>query len=252
MSQPICVLCAYYHPRAEPHPPADVGRQTCEAGRRRLEHELLSIRAAFRRLQEEVSAEPGANDVISKLLPGAPTPSPSNQPRVSGSRERQLPTDVNRIDLLLPVVPGYVRDPYRDQAGHLSVATVLNEWVAEWHDRWFYAERYPATDAVTLIDWILGIRLIRIADGDEAIADFAEELRQVRGTLRAALRESPPKRARMLGIPCPRCQIVSQLSMDLEDPDRYRECDNCGIMLTNAEYLEYLRDLVEQHRGAAR
>lgn len=252
MSQPICVLCAYYHSKAEPHLSGDPDHQTCPSGLRRLEHELLSLKAAFRRLDEEVSADLGARDMVSRLLPSAPTPSPSNQPRVSGTRERQLPIDISRIDLLLPVVPGYVQDPHRDQTGPHSVATVLNEWVAAWHDRWYAGQRYPRTDAVSLVDWMLGARLMHVVQAEPAIADFAEEIRDLRGLLRSALRETAPKRATMWGIECPRCQIVSQLTLDPEDPEHYRECDNCGLMLTNQEYLQHLRDLVDKHRSPDR
>lgn len=248
MSQPTCILCAYYHPRADPHAP-EPGWQTCLIGSRRLEHDLLGIRAAYLRLDEEVAAEPGARDTISQLLPGAPTPSPSNQPRVAGSRERRLPIDAERLDLLLPVVPGYVRDPRHDQIGHHSVATLLNEWVAEWHDRWHYHESYPRTDAIHLIDWILApTRLQRICQEAEALADFAEELRGLRSRLRYALGDVEKKPVIMWGVSCPRCQLVSQLRLDPEDPDNYRECGSCGLMLSRDEYLQHLRDLVDQHR----
>lgn len=252
MSQPVCILCAYYHPRAEPHLSGRSDWQTCEAGRRRLEHELINVRAAFQRLDEEVAAEVGAKDLVSRLLPGAPTPSPSNQPRVSGSRERQLPIDITRIDLVLPAVPGYVYDPDRDQGGVLSVATVINEWVAAWHDRWFAGQRYPRTDAVTLIDWVLDARLVYIVQVETGITDFADEVRQLRSVLRSALREVAPKRATMWGVPCPRCKIISQLTLDPDDPNFYRECGNCGVMLSRDEYLHHLRGIVDQHRPAAR
>jgi len=250
MSQPICILCAYYHPSAEPHLPdmSEPGRQTCSAGLRRLEHELLSIRSAFQRLSEQVAAEPGARDAVSRQLPSAPVPAPSNQPQVSGSKERRLPIDVNRADLLLPVVPGYVRDPHHDQLGFIPVATRLNEWVAEWHDRWYAHESYPATDAVSLINWMLGVRLMQAAQHEEAIADFAEEMHDLRTTLRGVLGETKPRPVIMWGVSCPRCQMISQLRLDPEDPRHYRECGNCGKLLTREEYLQHLRDLVDSHR----
>jgi hypothetical protein len=248
MSQPTCILCAYYHPKAEPHAP-EPGWQTCLSGRDRLEHELFSLRSAFLRLDEEVAVETGAKDAISQLLPGAPTPSPSNQPSVSGSRERRLPIDAARIDLLLPVVPGYVRDPHRDQVGHLSVATVLNEWVAAWHDRWYPHERYPRTDAVSLIDWIRQTRLQTIAHHEEALADFADEIRELRGRLRSVFGETKTKPVAMWGVPCPHCKLISQLMLDPDDPDHYRECANCGAMLSRSEYLQHLRDIIDEHRG---
>lgn len=254
MSQPTCILCAFYRPQAEPHLPemSEPGRQTCAAGLRRLEHELLSIRSSFTRLTEQVAAEPGARDAVSLQLPSAPVPAPSSQPHVSGSKERRLPIDVNRADLLLPVVPGYVRDPNHDQLGYLPVATRLNEWVAEWHDRWYAHESYPATDAVSLINWMLGVRLLHAANHEEAIRDFAEEMRELRGVLASVLGETKPKPVIMWGVPCPRCQLVSQLQLNPEDPDHYRECANCGILLTRDEYLQHLRDQVDAHRNVAR
>lgn len=249
MSQPTCILCAYYHPDADLHAP-EPGWQVCVPAQRRLEHELLSIRSSYRRLDEAIDAEPGARDAISQILPGAPTPSPSNQPRVAGSREKQLPISAERIDLLLPVVPGYVRDPRRDQIGHHSVATVLNEWVAEWHDRWYYHEHYPQTTALALIDWIVTPpRLMRVCQEGEALADLADELRGLRARLRYALGDAEKKPVIMWGVSCPRCELVSQLKLDPEDPDHYRECGNCGLMLSRTEYLQHLRNLVDAHRS---
>jgi phage FluMu protein Com len=251
MSQPICVLCAFYHPRADTHLPdmTSMGKQTCDTGLRRLEHELVSVRAAFLRLQEATGFEPGANDRVSQQLPSAPVASPSRQPNVSGSKERRLPIDLARADLLAPATDGYVSDVYRDQAGHHSVAGVLNEWVAAWHDRWYYSEHYPRRDAVSLIDWISGIRLMVVADQDTAIADFAAELHELRNALRNALGDREKKRQPMWGVKCPRCKLVSQLMMDPEDPDHHRECANCGRLLTQPEYLAHLRDLVDEFRA---
>ncbi len=251
MSQPVCILCAYYHPKAETHLASwsQPGRQCCSAGLRRLEHELVSLRAAFQRLQEGVGAEPAAKDAVSQLLPGAPVPSPSNQPSVSGTKERRLPIDVTRVDLLLPAGGEYVRDPNRDQTGNLSVATVLNEWVAAWHDRFYSSHGYPRTDAISLIDWISGHRLYWVAEHDEAITDFAEEIRDLRSLLAGALGEVEKIPVTMWGVPCPKCQLVSQLELNPEDPDHYRICISCGAMLSRTEYMEHLRSIVDQHRS---
>lgn len=243
MSQPFCVLCAFYHPRAEPHLPdmTSIGRQTCPAGMRRLEHELLSVRAAFLRLAEEAA---------SPDLPSAAA-GQNRGPSVSGSRERRLPIDVTRVDLLAPATPDYVRDHLGDQVGRISVADVLNEWVAAWHDRFCHSERYPRTDAVSLIDWIAGVRLVVVAGQDPAIADFAAELRGIRSALRHALGEVEPARVVMWGVTCPRdsCQMVSQLSVDPDDPDGKRECGNCGLLLTRGEYLDHVRSVVDEYRS---
>jgi Zn ribbon nucleic-acid-binding protein len=248
MSQPTCILCVHYHPHAEPHAP-EPGWTSCRAGQHRLEHEIAGLRSAYLRLDEEVIAEIGAKDMISRQLPGAPTASPSTQPQVSGSRPRQLPINTDRVDILLPVIPGYVRDPHHDQVGHYSVAAVLNEWVAQWHDRWYANQRYPHTDAISLIDWIVPIRLREVMQHEAALTDFAEEIGELRARLRGALGEVRRKPATMWGVSCPRCQLISQLTLDPEDPDHYRECGNCGKLLTRDEYMQHLRDLVDQNRG---
>jgi len=250
MSQPTCILCAFYYPQTKPHLPdmSQPGRQTCDAGLRRLEHELLNIRSSFARLGEQEQTEAGANDPVSRRLPVAPVAPVTSQPHVSGSPEPRLPININRADLLLPVVPGYVTDPYGDQRGLIPVAAILNEWVAEWHDRWFSCETYPQTDAITLINWILGVRLMYAVHHEPAIAEFAEEMRTIRGTLRAVLGESAPRPVIMWGIACPSCKLISQLKLDPDNPDHRRECGNCGLLLSREEYLQHLRDLVDAHR----
>lgn len=247
MSQPICVLCAYYHPHADPHAPDR--QQSCPVGRHRLEHELLGLRAAYLRLIETPTSEQASKgDALSLLLPAAPVPSPSKQPSVSGSKERQLIINADVLDLTAGAQGGVTSDPYGDQVGHLSVATVLNEWVGYWHERFYASETRPRADAVVMLGWIATVRLEYIADHDDAIADFAEEIRNVRSSLRRALGEVKPKPVPMWGITCPHCQLVSQLMLDPDDPLEYRECANCGLLLSPTEYRQHLRDLVETYR----
>lgn len=245
MSQPICVLCAHYHPRAETHAP-DRG-QTCAWGRRRLEHELMVLRSSYRRLLELQRPEVGANDTASQRLPAAPVPAPSKQPSVSGSKEKRIPlTDV--ADLTAPAHPGTVRDPYGDQVGYLSVATVLNEWVSAWHERFFAYQRRPAPTVEAMVAWLVGVRLDLVCDADGAIVDFATELRELRQVVKGQLGETRSRAQPMWGVPCPRCQMNSQLMLDPDDPDHYRECANCGKLMTQDEYHAHLRDLLDLYR----
>jgi Zn ribbon nucleic-acid-binding protein len=246
MNERICVLCTHYHPRADPHPP-DRG-QTCAAGRRRLEQEVMALRSAYRRLLELERVEPGANDAASRRLPAAPVPPPSNQPNVTGSKERRIPlTDV--ADLTAAAQLGGVTDPFGDQVGHHSVATVLNEWVRAWHERYFANQTRPAPEAGRLFGWLLGVRLELVCDADPAITDFAAEVGELRGLIRRHLGETTPKKQPMWGVPCPRCDLMSQLMLGPEDPDKYRECANCGKLMTQDEYLAHLRELVDQYRS---
>lgn len=249
MSQPICVLCAYYHLRTEPHAP-DRG-QTCASGRRRLEHDVMILRSSYRRLLELQDTEPGANDDASRRLPAAPVPAPSSQPSVSGSKERRIPlTDV--ADLTAAAHTGSVHDTHGDQVGYHSVATVLNEWVGRWHEHFFTYQRQPVPTVDGMIGWLVGVRLELICDADPAITDFAEEIRGLQAAIRAHLGESKRRPVPMWGVVCPRCQLMSQLMLDPEDPDHRRECAKCGKLMTEDEYHAYLRDLTDQYRATGK
>lgn len=253
MSETTCVLCPVYYPGAELHAPDR--SQTCDVGRRRLERDRLSVLSMYRRLVEQeeeiadrrVSEQTGQPlDPIAAALPMAPTPSPSKAPAVTGSRERQIPINVTVVDLTAPARPGAVSDPWGDQVGHLSVATVLYEWVQHWRDP--HGSTTPVTTE-RLMKW-LAPRIERIADLDPAIVDFAAELIELKGHLRHALGESAPKPVVMWGVPCRRCNAVSTLVLDQEDPNRYRECSapSCGVLMTEVEYKEWLVKIVENLR----
>lgn len=259
----FCVLCAVYHPDAERHYPDRT--QTCEMGRRRLDRDRLTVRSMYLRLTEEeppVSANRWVDldrqprlvrDPVAEALGAAPVPAPSKQPMVTGSRERAIPIDVDRVDLTAAAQTGTVTDPHGDQTGHLSVATVLNDWVIGWIEQFFPTETPPPATAEALLDWLGGIRLEILAETDPGIAEFAEQLAGLRRALRGALHETPPKPQVMWSVPCRRCELVSTLVLDPDDPDRYRECGvpGCGLLLTEAEYREHLVAEVERQRPAA-
>lgn len=258
---PVCVLCAFYYPRAEPHPP-DRG-QTCLQGRYRIERDIAVLASSYRRLLEQYHLGPevlepkagerhrrgltGDGDESNRRLPAANLPGASKQPRVSGSRERRIPlTDV--ADLTGPARTGVVRDPNGDQVGLHSVATVLHEWVGGWHERFFSSQRRPRPTVEAMVRWLIGPRLDLVCDADGGIVEFAAELRGLRARIRMFLDEGRLKPQPMLGVPCPRCKVASQLMLDPEDPDRYRECAGCGQLMTQTEYHAHLRDLVDDYR----
>lgn len=249
MEESVCALCAVYHPHADPHRPER--GMACDSSRARLEHDRLAVRAMYLRLLEEQPDLAEAQDPVSVALPMAAVPSRSTQPRVSGSRERQLPIRTDVVDLTASVQEGAVRDPNGDQVGQLSVASVLHSWVRRWRDDLFPSHRLPEPEAVALLDWLGSTRLDRIADTDPAVGDFADELGRLRSALRRALGETTPRPEVMWGVPCRRCDRVSTLVLDLDDPRRYRECRaaGCGLLLTEAEYKSWLVDIVEKLRG---
>lgn len=260
MGQPTCVLCAHYRPQAETHPPDRA--QTCPSGRRRIEAELLALRSGYRRLlepeyeEQELPAarrlrvgEAGRRDAVNTLLPGAAVSARSNQSQVTGTRDRRLPVP-SHADLTAPAQRGSVTDTYLDQTGRHSVASVLLEWISYWCERFLPSIRPPKPSVEQMIDWIVGVRLEQVADQDPHIVDFAQELQELLLAVRGELGDLDPRKQPMWGIPCPRCALVSQLLLDPDDPDEYRECANCNLLMTRGEYRDYLRALVEKERPA--
>jgi len=255
MVVPYCVLCPVYHPKAEQHAPDR--SQTCESGRRRLERDRMSVFSMFLRLveQEELISDDRVRrgsdrprDPIAAALPMATTASPSNRPAVSGSKERQLPINVNVADLTAPANTGQMQAG-PDQVGIHSVATVLYHWANWWRVTIYDSHLVPPRDVAGLMKWIEP-RLASIADEDEEIAQFAADMIELRGHLRNALGENAPQPIVMWGVPCRRCNTVSTLRLNPEDPDRYRECSSarCGLLMSEDEYKAWLIEIVEALR----
>jgi hypothetical protein len=188
-------------------------------------------------------------DPIAALLPMANTPGRSKKPSVSGSKERQLPINVTVVDLMAPATWGPLKSG-PDQVGALSVATVLAQWIERWQELYEPQSQFYALTAPTLLKW-LAYRLDSFADRDPDIGLFAEDLSTLKTQLRAALGEATPKPLVMWGVPCRRCDTVSTLVLDPEDPDHYRECSNesCGLLMTEDEYKAWLVEIVEKLRA---
>lgn len=252
MLEPFCVLCPVYHPSSERHAPDRF--QTCPYGRRRLERDRLAVLSMFNRLDgfpgeqivdDRVGPDGRPRDMISLLLPMAVTPSASKKPSVSGSKERQLPINVQIVDLMAPATWGPLKQGH-DQVGVISVATMLAQWIERWQALYEPDSKFFAVYAGTLMNWI-GYRLERFADHDPNIDMFAEGLLHLKSQLRTALGEQEPKPIVMWGVPCRRCDQVSTLVLDPEDPDYYRECSDkdCGLLMTEDDYKAWLIEVVE-------
>lgn len=254
MSQTTCVLCRVYRPNLESHYPDR--KQTCDYGRRRLERDRMDVLSMYRRLAEQEDELVGTRstaaglpkDPIAALMPMANTPGRSKKPSVSGSKDRQLPINVEVVDLLRDASWRSAPEG-EDQVGSLSVATILYGWANYWRtslERSVSALPYGTPD---LMKWI-GYRLTVFADQDPEIWRFAEVLIGLKGKLRSALGEAIPKPVVMWGVQCRRCNAVSTLVLDPDDPDRYRECTNsgCGLLMTETEYQDWLIEVVESLR----
>jgi hypothetical protein len=254
MSQTTCVLCRVYRPKLEAHYPDRA--QTCDYGRRRLERDRMDVLTMYRRLAEQDEELVGTRDTadglpkdpIAALMPMANTPGRSKKPSVSGSKERQLPINVEVVDLLRDAS---WREPsvHEDQVGTLSIATVLHGWANYWRLSVEGSVSPLPLRVPDLMKWI-GYRLARFADEDPEIWRFAETLIGLKGQLRSALGEQTPKPEVMWGVRCRRCDTVSTLVLDPDDPDRYRECSNeqCGLLMTEDEYKAWLIEIVETMR----
>jgi hypothetical protein len=129
------------------------------------------------------------------------------------------------------------------------VATVLYGWANYWRLSLEHSVAPLPLQVPELMKWI-SYRLTRFVEEDPEIWRFAEVLIGLKGQLRSALGEQAPKPEVMWGVPCRRCDSVSTLVLDPDDPDRYRECTNkeCGLLMTEDEYKAWLVEIVETMR----
>lgn len=245
-----CTLCAVYSSRGLN--PAD-GGGSCYWCRQQLDRDAAAVRAMYHRALEADDAalhEATARDTVSRLLPMAPTPPPSSQPRVSGSRERSIPINVRLLDLTGPVVTETGDYGHGDdQVGDVSVGTVLWAWAVHWR-RLLPSQlpTLPKPDGRALLDWLSPAVLDVVVAQTGQVSTFAWQLRTIRRSLQSLLGDTVPYPAVMWGVPCRRCDLVSTLVLDLEDPDHFRECTSCGLLMTEQEYKLWLRQLVEALR----
>lgn len=122
-------------------------------------------------------------------------------------------------------------ESYDDQAGHLSVASVLDGWVRDWREHRDRGEGLPDPLVPTLCRW-LGDRLEDACDDHPAIGDFAEELRELRRALygQLGLFDVPDYKQ---GVPCRACDM---LTLVRHSGSEYTECSTCGLLLSADEY----------------
>ncbi len=175
-----------------------------------------------------LAGQPGLIAELHAGLDDALVPATSGGQRVSGSREAPLPLAVDALDLGLPARAGTITDPYDDQVGHVSVATVLDTWVRDWAGQ--RREGLPAADVATLARW-LADRTDWACDTHTAVDEYAAELRQLTRTLRVVT--GTAQLVVRLPAPCPDCDLLSLIRADGEDHVR---CTECGRLWTEDEY----------------
>lgn len=161
---------------------------------------------------------------------GGVGPIPGRRPHGSQTRTgtRTLgspaPTPLDTIDLTGPARPlNLTRDPRTDlpnqrpddEAGHLSVATILYEIAADWRDTLWPDQHLPEPTVGRLAEWMRagadfdtpGVRIDQACDEHPAIADTALELKRLRGALRRAVGDTTPPAEPCNGIECNRCSL---------------------------------------------
>lgn len=248
MSIPPCILCPVYRPDADPREPDRP--PVCEGDRRRLAHELAEVVELHHGLAnpDPEHAAPSSverdrqgrrREVWADLL-AAPIPGQSSQPSVSGTRDRVVPANLTAVDLTLPArqpnPTAQARLNPEDTVGHLSAATVLDQWVRDWRDLLWPDHHLPVPTVPELAAW-LSNRVDAACDRHPAVDEFAAELHHLHGALRVALGETKPAPTVMLAVTCKRCDAVSQLKQ--YPGDEYISCDACGMLYTKDEYREW-------------
>jgi hypothetical protein len=210
-----CVLCRSTD--REPNWALD-GTQTCEGHRERLARALEVIPWQWSIL----SAAPGSG---------------KGQARVSGTAERSLGVSIPVLDLIGPANTGTVHDLYGDQTGMVSVASILDGWVADWIDVRAKGESHPVPTVARLAEW-LRLRLDWAVREHPALEDFAADLRRTVSALKAANGDLPQEDEHKDGIECAKCD-----RMALYEVDDFIECVEpvgCGKLLTPSEYAQWV------------
>jgi hypothetical protein len=265
-----CLTCGIYRPdttaRIPNHPPI------CDGDRQLLDRHLTEIahlvgdlsnpeppivdqrryeRHGIRYLKDgvreivslgEVWADPAAPfDGVAAIN------SRSKQPSVSGSRERPIPIGVTALDLKagakVPNPTRAVRDWPEDQVGHLSAATILDQWIRDIRIALFPSLHLPDATVSELVRWLQN-RLEDICDHYPAVVGFAEEIRNLRSALRSAAGESDPQPELCEGIACRRCDLMTLY----RQPGGDVSCANpdCAAVLREDEYLEWVKTLAAE------
>lgn len=265
-----CCTCPIYRPDGKPRLPNRP--PVCDGDRRLLDSHLWEIPDLYERLPHEQPAPGNATyavqlpsgdiqwrgvNPLADVLPAAPVPGPSKQPRVSGSKERPAPTSLERIDLMLPARQSTrtlfargVMGIDDDQVGTLSAATILDTWVRDWRDSLWPDHQLPASSVPDLALWLRN-RVDEACDKHPAIDEFAAEMKDLRYALRRQLgeTEAQPETEPYKGVACQKCDLRGVLMR--KPGSEYIECRSCGALMTDAEYA-YWRDRLAGYERSTR
>jgi len=192
---PCCTVC--HHALYD----SEVAHQACRPCTRRVDDNLAALPALYVQLG-------------SRLAPG----SSSGGPAVSGSRTAPLPLRLEPLNLL----------------ARGGVVTILQTWLIDFHDLndWTYPQwrgdlRRQCEDVVKRLRG----NLLWAAASHPAFAEFAGEIRQLRGQCQAQVDgERPPRR---VFVTCP-CSQTLGFTLDTTG----LRCPNCQQQYGHSELLD--------------
>ena len=198
------------------------------------------------------------------LVPAAVEPGRAGEEQhVSGTRERPLPGG----EALNLVARGNVHtrqtlaadDPYgTDQYGAVDPTEILWSWSRDWINQRRKGEIGPAADLVSIVYW-LRTRLEDACDGNTAVDDFADEVRDAVTSLREIL--DVRRFVQRFREPCPRCDVKAlyrEVDVDMQWMDSaeraarsWVECGSCHNLWRESEFARLSIILDTEARRAA-
>lgn len=276
MTEHLCVVCAVRNRRPVHYERA----QVCQPCRIWLVETLAGIPGDFAELHDRYQAHadlpwtvrqlvggrwaeaPGRDPISAALPSGAPGRTPPRFGLVTGTRDREAPIDLDLVDLTASAREHQPSDEARrermHQIGHISIAYRLDQWVRDWRTyTWCGSDIQPAPTVPDLATW-LGRWVDAACDQHPAIDDFADEIREVHGSMRAYIprvveRNEPPprRRAEPYTAPCRGCDMVSLWWFPSDERVRC-DTEGCGVVMTEDEYAQWARQIIAFERGAGR
>lgn len=160
--------------------------------------------------------------------------------RVGGGEvEAPLPFQEDVWDLLLPASHTTIHDPFGDQIGYQSAATVLDSWARDWRDVRAMGEVGPGGTVAASTAWLRD-RVDWACDNHPAIDEFAAELRALAAAIRRFVPRENARPQPCKGVPCRRCDMLTLAR--LSDGSGEIECQNpdCRTVLTSDEYRQWV------------
>lgn len=212
--------------------------RTCDACRDRLAAQLTEIpelveELKLRELVVDDAPNRAGRDPVADDLPAASIASRRGV-RVTGTKEKPAPLNLDVVDLTSRARAGTVHDRFGDQVGYQSAATVLDTWMREARDHLAVrGQGLPDPTVLALAGW-LSVRLDDLMDSFPAIGEMAAEIRVLRAVLRAQLGLVGYDDELKDGVVCPKCDHRAALHQ--ANGSAHIECGVCGVLLTVDEY----------------